>query len=124
MRVLSLIYSHRVQGFSKAQLDLTPTQKRNPNPKKRSNSPIRKLQLDPTPFQKRSPNPSWILQVSLSFHLLSFPTILHLGEDFSNLSRTPTNSNVSSGEIDTRSQRNRYKSRLERSERNRHTIST
>ena len=88
MRVLSLIYSHRVQGFSKAQLDLTPTQKRNPNPKRRSNSSVRKLQLDSSPFQDRSPNLSWILQASSSFHLLS-PYNLHHGEDFSNLNRTP-----------------------------------
>jgi len=72
--------------------------------------------LDPTPFQKRSPNLSWIPQASSSFHLLS-PYNLHLSEDFPNLSRTLTNSNISPGEIDTRS-------RLERSGRNRHTIST
>ena len=40
-----------------------------------------------------------------SFHLLYLlsPTILHLGEDFLNLSRSLTNSNLSPGEIDTRS---------------------
>ena len=45
-----------------------------------------------------------------SFHLLYLlsPIILHLGEDFSNLSRSPTNSSLSPGEIDTRSRRNRH----------------
>jgi len=38
----------------------------------------------------------------------SLPTILHLGENFSNLSQSPTNSSPSPGEIDTRSRRNRY----------------
>jgi len=45
-----------------------------------------------------------------SFHLfyLLSPTILHLGEGFPNLSRSPTNPSLSPGEIDTRSQRNRH----------------
>ena len=129
MRALLLIYTHRVSGIQEIPIGFDPKQerspnpkrnpnpKKNPNPKRRSNSPVRKLQLDLTPFQKRSSNLSWIPQASSIFHLLSLPTILHLGEDFSNLSRIPTNSNISSGEIDTRS-------RLERSERNRHKIST
>ena len=65
-------------------------------------------------------------------------TILHLGEDFSNLSRSPTYPSLSPGEIDTRSRRNRhtisaYAHRTKsthdlgeidtRSRRNRHTIS-
>ena len=56
---------------------------------------------------------------SLCYHLLYLlpPTILHLGEDFSNLSGSPTNSSLTPSEIDTRS-------RLERSRQNRHTIST
>ena len=40
--------------------------------------------------------------------IFSLPTILHLGEDFSNLSRSPTYPNLSPGEIDTRSRRNRH----------------
>ena len=34
--------------------------------------------------------------------------ILHFSEDFSNLNRTPTNTNISPDEIDTRSRRNRH----------------
>ena len=45
-----------------------------------------------------------------SFHLfyLLCSIILHLSEDFSNLSRSPTYPSLSPGEIDTRSRRNRY----------------
>ena len=51
------------------------------------------------------------------FHLLYllyllFPTILHLGEDFSNLSRSPTYPRLSSGEIDTRSRLGIYSSAI------------
>ena len=56
-----------------------------------------------------------VLSSSIS-SISSLPTIHHFGEDFSNLSQSPTNSSLSPGEIDTRS-------RLERSGRNRHTIS-
>ena len=38
----------------------------------------------------------------------SLSTILYLGEDFSNLSRSSTNSSLSPDEIDTRSRRNRH----------------
>ena len=38
----------------------------------------------------------------------SLSTILHLGEDFPNLSRSQTNSSLSPYEIDTRSRRNRH----------------
>ena len=53
---------------------------------------------------------------SSTFSTTSSPNNLHLGEDFSNLSRSPTYPSLSPGEIDTRS-------RLARTGRNRHTIS-
>ena len=44
----------------------------------------------------------------LSFSISSLSLQSPPGEDFQNLSQTPTNSNISSGEIDTRSRRNRH----------------
>ena len=41
--------------------------------------------------------------LSSSISSSSLPTIIYLGEDFSNLSRSPTNSSLSPGKIDTRS---------------------
>ena len=38
----------------------------------------------------------------------SLPTVLHLGEDFLNLSRSPTYPSLSPSEIDTRSRQNRH----------------
>jgi len=105
---------------------LTPTQKRNPNPKKTQILKGEAIYL--------LGNSNWIrllfrneVRIQVGFHklhLLSLPTILHLGEDFSNLSRTPTNTwrnrhTISAksthdlglnipNEIDTQSRRNRH----------------
>ena len=51
--------------------------------------------------------PIFVLSSDVS-SISSLPTILHLGEDFLNLSRSPMNSSLSPGEIDTRSRRNRH----------------
>ena len=68
--------------------------------------------LLPSSFCHRLPwrsldDPSTILVNFLSDTSL-FPTILHLGEDFPNLSRSPTYPSLSPGEIDTRSRQNRH----------------